>query len=64
MYTEYVSENYEPRPGEMDTRHYWIAYPDHVLAYGHVEDRISRAAGWGDTEEAALAHAVQKEPDR
>lgn len=55
--TEYVSENYEPAPGQMDTRHFWIAYPPHVLQYGEVGDRIARASGRGDTEDAALADA-------
>lgn len=58
MITEKVAENYESRPGAMDTRTFWIAYPDHVAAYGHMEDRISRAAGRGRTRKAALANAT------
>lgn len=59
---EQVSENYQPRPGQMDTRTYWIAYRPHVVTYGHVEDRISRALGAGDTEAEALAAAVRNYP--
>jgi hypothetical protein len=57
MQTEKVSENYQPAPGVMDTRTYWIAYPDHVAVYGRQEDRISRAAGTGATEAEALENA-------
>ena len=57
LVTEKVSENYQPRPGEMSTRSFWIAYPDHVSAYGHASDRIARATGRGKTRKAALADA-------
>ena len=57
LVTEKVSENYQPRPGEMSTRQFWIAYPAHVSAYGHASDRIARAAGRGKTKKAALADA-------
>lgn len=57
MITEFVTENYSPEPGVMDTREYWIAYRDHVAGYGHMSDRISLASGVGDTEEVALADA-------
>lgn len=59
MLTEKVTENYQPRPGQMDTRTFWIAYPAHVLTYGHMSDRIARAAGRGKTRKAALAAAGQ-----
>jgi hypothetical protein len=55
--TEKVTENYQPEPGQMDTRTFWIAYPSHVAGYGHTEDRISRATGRGKTRKAALADA-------
>ena len=35
----------------------WIAYPDHVLAYGRSEDRLSRATGIGATKRDALDSA-------
>lgn len=57
MDTEKVTENYQPQPGQMATRTFWIAYPPHVAAYGHVSDRISRAAGTGETRKAAIAAA-------
>jgi hypothetical protein len=60
---EQVSENYQPRPGQMDTRTYWIAYPPHVAGYGHMEDRVARALGVGDTKAAALDAAVRNCPD-
>ena len=63
LMTEYVSENYQPRPGQMDTRYFWVAYPDHVAAYGHMDDRISRASGRGDTERAALDDARRNGDD-
>jgi hypothetical protein len=65
--TEKVTENYQPEPGQMDTRTFWIAYPSHVAGYGHTEDRISRATGRGKTRKAALADAGNtqtKEQDR
>jgi hypothetical protein len=43
--TEKVTGNYQPAPGQMGTRTFWIAYPPHVADYGHVDDRIARAAG-------------------
>jgi Ribbon-helix-helix protein, copG family len=55
--TEKVTENYQPEPGQMDTRTFWIAYPSHVAGYGHTGDRISRATGRGKTRKAALADA-------
>jgi hypothetical protein len=55
--TEQVSENYQPRPGAMDTRTFWIAYPAHVLNYGSMSDRISRAWGRGSTRSEALLDA-------
>ena len=54
---EKVEENYRPTPGTMGTRTYWIAYPEHVAAYGHMSDRISRCLGSGKTRKAALAAA-------
>jgi hypothetical protein len=60
--TEQVSENYQPRPGQMGTRTFWIAYPPWVASYGHMEDRISRALGTGDSKEEALAAAVRNTP--
>jgi hypothetical protein len=60
LFTEHVTENYQPAPGQMDTRTFWIAYPGHVAAYGHEKDRISRAWGVGDTEAAALAAAANR----
>lgn len=54
---ERVSENCQPRPGQMDTRYFWVAYPEHVAGYGHVDDRISRAWGSGKTKREALANA-------
>jgi hypothetical protein len=32
--TEKVTENYQPRPGQMATRTFWAAYPPHVAGYG------------------------------
>jgi hypothetical protein len=60
LVTEKVSENYQPRPGEMGTRSFWIAYPAHVSAYGHASDRIARATGRGETKKAALADAERQ----
>lgn len=60
MTAEKVTENYQPRPGQMAARTYWIAYPGHVAAYGHQADRIARAAGTGRTRKAALADAEAK----
>jgi hypothetical protein len=60
LHTEKVSRAYEVRPGEVVTREFWIAYPDHVLAYGHMEDRISRSWGSGSTKAEALADAEQR----
>lgn len=57
METEKVTENYQPAPGRMDTRTFWIAYPAHVAEYGHMSDRVERAWGRGKTEEEALAKA-------
>ena len=57
LHTELVQENYQPAPGQMDTRTFWIAYPDHVLSYGHQHDRISHAWGRGATEQEARAAA-------
>lgn len=56
--TELVTENYEPRPGQMAARTFWVAYPPHVAGYGHMQDRISRAAGRGPTKAAALEAAA------
>jgi len=56
--TEKVTENYQPRPGDMATRTFWIAYPPHVAGYGRMGDRISRAWGSGRTRKAALADAA------
>jgi hypothetical protein len=58
LYAEKVTENYQPRPGQMDTRTFWIAYPPSVAAYGHTSDRISRAWGAGKTRKAARAAAA------
>ncbi len=58
LHTEKVTQNYQPRPGEMATRTFWIAYPDHVAGYGHMSDRISRATGQGRTRREALAAAA------
>ena len=58
METEKVTENYQPRPGQMDTRTFWIAYPAHVAGYGHMSDRIARAAGRGKTRKTALEDAA------
>jgi len=60
LVTEKVSENYQPRPGQMDTRYFWIAYPPHVMNYGHEEDRISRAWGSGKLRREALAEASKR----
>jgi hypothetical protein len=62
LVTEKVSENYQPEPGQMDTREFWIAYPEHVAAYGHMSDRISHAYGAGPTKKAALAAAETPQP--
>ncbi len=59
LHTEKVTQNYQPRPGQMATRTFWIAYPEHVAGYGHMSDRISRAAGQGRTRREALAAAGQ-----
>ena len=55
--TEKVTENYQPEPGQMDTRTFWIAYPAHVAGDGHMSDRIARATGRGKTRKAALEDA-------
>lgn len=57
---EKVSETYERKPGQPDERVFWIAYPDHVAAYGAQSDRIARAYGRGNTKEAALADANER----
>jgi hypothetical protein len=59
LVTESVSENYEDNRGQMDTRHFFIAYPPHVVAYGHEEDRITRKWGSGKSRSEALAHAKE-----
>jgi len=59
LVTESVSENYEDNRGQMDTRHFFIAYPPHVVAYGHEEDRISRRWGTGETRAEALTSAQE-----
>ena len=58
--TEKVTENYQPRPGQMDTRTFWIAYPAHVAAYGAMSDRIARAYGSGSTRREALESARER----
>ncbi len=55
MHTEKVSQNYQPRPGRMATRTFWIAYPDHVASYARMADRISRATARGRTRREVLA---------
>lgn len=57
LITEKVQENYHTPGGNMGTREFWIAYPDHVLAYGSMGERINRSAGRGKTEAEALADA-------
>lgn len=59
LVTEHVSENYQPRPGQMDTRYFYVAYPPLFVAYGHEEGRISRAWGTGKTRSEALANAEE-----
>ena len=53
LMTEKVSEDYEPRPGVVSTRTFWIAYPDWVAGLGSMQDRISRAIGQGGTSKVA-----------
>ncbi len=53
--TEKVTRTYQPRPGQVAERTFWIAYPDHVAAYARTDDRISRATGRGRTRREALA---------
>lgn len=58
LLTEQVSEAREVRPGVVENRTFWIAYPAHVAVYGSMDDRIFRARGVGDTEEEALRDAL------
>jgi hypothetical protein len=60
MITERVSELRSTGHGEYNRVYFWIAYPDHVAAYGHESDRIARARGVGDTKKEALANAKGK----
>ena len=59
LLTEKVTEPYQSRPGQVENRTFWIAYPRHVADYGSVDDRISRALGVGDTRREALLKAHQ-----
>ena len=59
---EKVTQNCQPRPGQMGTRTFWVAYPEHVAAYGHAADRIARAAGEGSTRKAAITAAEASTP--
>ncbi len=58
LHTEKVTQNYRTADGNMGTRTFWIAYPDHVAGYGHMSDRISRATGQGRTRRDALTAAA------
>ena len=58
--TEEVTENYQPAPGQMGSRTFWIAYLPHVASFGHTGDRIAHAAGRGETRDAALAAAMER----
>jgi len=60
LVTEKVSQGIQIRPGVYGTDTFWIAYPPNVVAYGHEEDRISRAWGKGDLRREALAEAREK----
>lgn len=57
LITEKVSQGIQIRPGEYGTEYFWIAYPLHVAAYGHEEDRISHSWGRGKLRREALAAA-------
>jgi len=57
LFTEEVTENYATPGGGMATRTFWIVIEDHVVAYGRMDERISRAVGRGETEQAALVAA-------
>lgn len=59
LVTEGVSENYEDGRGQMDTRHFFVAYPPHVVAYGLEENRVTRRWGQGDTRAEALTSAQE-----
>ena len=59
LITEGVSGNYEPRPSRMATRDWFVAYPPNVVAYGHEDDRVSRAWGSGDNRNDALRAATE-----
>lgn len=58
--TEQVSQNYQSSNGQMGSRTFWIAYTADVLGYGHVEDRIDRALGDGETKQVALDAAARR----
>jgi hypothetical protein len=60
LITEKVTQGIQIRPGEYGSETFWIAYPPHVLAYGHEEDRISHAWGTGKLRREALAEAQKK----
>ena len=60
LITEKVSQGVQIRPGEYGSATFWIAYPPNVAAYGHDDDRISRAWGTGKLRRDALAAAEQK----
>jgi hypothetical protein len=63
LVTEKVSQGVEVRPGQYGTDTFWIAYPPSILAYGHEDDRISRAWGKGDLRREALAEAQKRVDD-
>ncbi len=60
LYVEKVTQNYQPHPGQMATRTFWITYPAHVAGYARMSDRISRATSQGRTRRDAIAAAGQR----
>ena len=60
LITEKVSQGIQIKPGVYGSETFWIAYPPNVAAYGHDDDRISRAWGTGKLRRDALAAAEQK----
>lgn len=43
MQFERIEENYQPRPGQMDTRALWLVYTDDVAGYANQDDRKGRS---------------------
>jgi hypothetical protein len=63
LLTEKVEQGVQIEPGVYGSETFWIAYPPHILAYGHEADRIAAAWGRGKLRRDALAEAQHKIDD-